>query len=298
MRWSPSAVGRRERCSDSSRRPGERIEADVDEHPAHQPALIVGRERPLERLRRTAFGARPRDLGNERCEPLAQAREQLDDLRRAHARLIVVQQRVVGVLGVREAVDVAAGQIDQHAQVRQEGLEVVGAARLGPGVLPRRARAGELCVELAGHPQRLAAVAARDAQQGVVAVGRLGRLGSHCRRVVECVAVEGVEPDADLGGGQALVVQALNRRDVLGAGARSVLRHHRLLVPVEQTRDRLEVGELGHALAQESECLPRGGDLLHFGEDPTRSHRYRVRSTALTATGRSVTITRSSPGPS
>ena len=60
------------------------------------------------------------DLGDQRHELLLQLVEDRPNLRRLHARLEVVEQDVIGLVEVVEALDVAAPQLDRVLEVGEE----------------------------------------------------------------------------------------------------------------------------------------------------------------------------------
>jgi hypothetical protein len=59
-----------------------------------------------------------------------------------------------------------------------------------------------------------------------------------------------VEQPADLVGGQRVVRETLERRQLLGANRRTAWRHLHLLVPAEQRRGAVEIVDLADALLQ------------------------------------------------
>ncbi len=61
--------------------------------------------------------------------------------------------------------------------------------------------------------------------------------------------LELVQPLADLGRGGALVREARQRPELLGAAGRALGGHHHELVPAEQHLDGVEVDEFGEAVA-------------------------------------------------
>ncbi len=161
--------------------------------------------------------------------------QRLAHLGRGHARLVVVEQRVVGVLGLGKARAVAPAQLDVALQVRREGCEVVGLARLHPGAARGHAGAGHLGHELAGHATGLVEVAPGDAHDvGLELVARR-RFGEQRGDALVGEALVGQAPD----GGAHLPARLTARR-----------RHAHLLVPGHEHADALEVGDLGQALAQ------------------------------------------------
>jgi hypothetical protein len=83
-------------------------------------------------------------FGHERHEPVAELGEQRPQRRGRHLRLEVVEQDVVAVLEVGEAVDVAVAQLDLALERVAEAGEVGRGARLLPRRLAERGRAADL----------------------------------------------------------------------------------------------------------------------------------------------------------
>ena len=133
--------------------------------------------------------------GRERHEAVAQAPQRLAHLGRGHAGLVVVEQRVVGVLGLRGARAVASAQLDVALQVRGEGREVVGLACLHPGATRGHPGARHLGHELAGDATGLVVVAPGDAHDvGLELVAR-HRLGEQRADALIGEALVGQAPD-------------------------------------------------------------------------------------------------------
>ena len=128
------------------------------------------------------------DLGDQRHELGLQVVEDLAHLGGLHARLVVVEESVVGLVVALEAVDVAALQVDRALEHGAEELVVVLGPRLRPHVVGLDGGAGHLGSQLGGDAARLLPVAARRADQARVV-----------RVVVELLLVVGelVEQRAD-----------------------------------------------------------------------------------------------------
>ena len=121
---------------------------------------MLGVDRPRPRHERVVAvdGA---DLRDQRHELRLQVVEDGAYLGRLHARLEVVEERVVGLVVAFEALDVAPLQLDGALEVEEE-REVVRLARLRPDVVRGiRGGAGHLGGELRGHAASLVVVAAR-----------------------------------------------------------------------------------------------------------------------------------------
>ena len=86
-------------------------------------------------------------------------------LRRLHARLEVVEERVVRLVDRLEAFDVALLELDRALEMRQEEPEVRRPPRLAPDRLGHHGRPGGLGAKLERHLARLLVVAARDPDQ-------------------------------------------------------------------------------------------------------------------------------------
>jgi hypothetical protein len=183
-------------------------------------------------------------LRHQRPDALAQLVEHPCDLAGRHPGLEVVQQRVVGALETLEVVEAlceAALQIHYALQVRQERREVRGLPGIHPGVLGERASPRDLGAELGGHPARLLPLAAGHANEA-------------------CVV--GFEvPPLDLGGrlldqptqlvrDEALVLDASQCRNLLGAVLGAGRRHLGSLVPFQERSRAGEVAELTQCRSQ------------------------------------------------
>ena len=218
----------------------------------------------LERERRSARGPLPllAGGGDERHLLLLQPVEDRADLGRLHARLEVVEEDVVGLVVVVEALDVAAPQLDVRAQRGQELREVRLLPRLHPDRHRERGGPRHLRAQLRRHPPRLLPVAPDEPDQARVV-----------RVVVERVLVrrELVEEPADLVGGERVVRQPLERRQLLRPDTGAAGRHLHLLVPAEQRRRAVEIVDLADALLQACE-----GRLHLLRNLPFRARRRRI----------------------
>jgi hypothetical protein len=232
----------RERVDRVVQAPAPVVDADLAQDRRDQLSLGVDRERSADDERVVRGDRRGLD---ERDEAVAHPPQRVLGVGRAHARLEVVEQRVVGALDLGKAGDVAPAQLDVAAQVRLEEREVRGLARPRPRLVAGRAGVRHLLDELARHPPRLVEVAAADAQEVGVEVG-LGRRG---REQLSDAVVD-----------EAVVGEPLERRALLRAPLGARRRHHDLLVPAEQHRHPLEVRDLGEAAAELGE---RGGGHGH-----------------------------------
>ena len=189
---SEIATCRRERVDGGVEPPLGLVEAEALDH--LQLELLLA----LERERRAAHGPLTVLAGgcDERHLLLLQPVEDGADLGRLHPGLEVVEEDVVGLVVVVEALDVAAPQLDVRAQCGQELREVRLLPRLHPDRHRERGGAGHLGAQLRRHPPRLLPVAADEPDQA-----RLVRV------VVERVLVrrELVEQPADLVGRERFV---------------------------------------------------------------------------------------------
>ena len=207
--------------------PGALLEAERADDPLREAPLRVRVERAVEER-----GVDLRCVADELGQRGAQRREHLAHLGRRHPGLVVVEQRRVGQVGRLEALDVAALQLDVRAQVGEERGEVVVPARLDPGVVAAGGGAGHLDAQLGGDAARLLVVAAGDADQArVVGVVR--------QRLLE--RREPLEQAADLGVGEAVVDDAAEGRERLGARLGAERRHRDALLPAEHARGAAEV---------------------------------------------------------
>src|SRR5918994_2616085 len=214
-----------------------RVEAEALDHLELELLLALDRER----------GAAERTLptlahrGDERNLLLLQPVEDGPHLRRLHPRLEVVEEDVVRLVVVVEALDVAPPQLEVLAQRGQELGEVRFLPRLHPHRHRERRRARHLRPQLGGHASRLLPVTADEPDQArLVGVG------------VEFVLDrrELVEQATHLVGGERLVREPAHRRQLLGANARTAGRHLHLLVPAEQRRGPVEIVDLADPLLQ------------------------------------------------
>ena len=158
-------------------------------------------------------------------------------LRRLHLRLEVVEQDVVRLVGLLEAVDVAVPQLDVALEQRQEDVEVRRRLRLEPDGRGLRGRLHHLAAQLRRHLDGLRVVAPRRADDRRVPRVRVERVEPR---------LELVEQPADLRVGQLLVREPLEQRHVARALHEAGRRHRRALVPREQGREVVErrvVGE-------------------------------------------------------
>ena len=197
--------------------------------------------------------------------PSRTSSEQRPQPRRGHAGLEVVEEHVVGVLGLREAVDVAVAELQVGGQRVAEAGVVGRRAGLLPGRLADGRGAAEVGGQRGGHAHRLLDVAAqRGDQADVVRVGVLLRRPRPQR----------VEQPAELRVAQLLVGERLQRRLVVAARGRAARRHHRVLVPEHQRLDPPEPGEQPRALVQGGELGRRGAvEALHRRARIGRSDR-------------------------
>ncbi len=150
------------------------------------------------------------DLVDHGDELLLQALEDRRDLLALRALLVVVEQDVVRRLaGVRVALDVLELQLDVAAQERQERVVVRVLARLGPRRDREHLRLRDLGAQLGRDLPVLLPVLARDADQ--LGVDRV-------RVELLLVRAEPVEELADLVGDEELVREPVERGELVAAG--------------------------------------------------------------------------------
>ena len=216
------------------------VKAHSPHHVRDQLPLAVHGEAPIDHRPVDAVGVvgQRRD---HRHQLRLQLVEQPRDLGALHARLVVVEQHVVGALEALEAVHVAAGKLEVPLQVGDERFEVRVRARRDPRLLTERGGPRHLGCQLGRHAHRLLATPRSDGHQaGVVGIG-----------VGPVERIPGrLEQRARLLGDEQVVPQPLERGPALGAGGPATRGHHRLLVPVEQLRDAAEIRQLRRPLAQ------------------------------------------------
>ncbi len=173
-----------------------------------------------------------------------------------HARLVVVEQHVVGLVVAVEALDVAALELDRALEVGEEERVVGLLARLCPDVVRLGRCAGDLRGQLGGHAARLLPVASRRADQARV-VGVVVQL--------LFVAGEVLEQRADLVRDELLVGDPVERRHLRAANGASARRHHHGLVPEQDLHRPAQVVDLAQAVFRSAKrcsiVSPRSGGL-------------------------------------
>ena len=184
------------------------------------------------------------ELDDQRGELGLQLVEDLSYFGRRGLRLEVVEQDVVRLVDVVEALDVAETELDVALEDRQERLEVRVGLRFDPD-RPRFSRgASHLCAELGRHAKRLVVVAADDPNEAcVVGVG------------IERLRLAGrfVEQPPRLVSNEELVREELERPHLLGPVTGAGRGHHRLLIPAEDPHDPLQVCDRSKPILQRLE---------------------------------------------
>ena len=244
-------MSRGERVDGGVEAPLRRIEAEAADH--LQLELLL----PFERERDAADRTLPllADCRDERYLLLLDPVEDRPHLGRLHPWLEVVEEHVVRIVVVVEALDVAAAEIEVVAQRGEKLREVLLLPGLHPHGHCERGGSRHLGAQLGRNPARLLPVATDDSDQaGLVRVVVEGLLE---RRQL-------VQQPAETVGGERLVRDPPDRGELLGADAAAAGRHLHLLVPGEQRLRVLEIGDLADAFLQVCE---RG---LHDLE-PTRT---------------------------
>ena len=184
-------------------------------------------------------GLRPRGrLGHQRGQrPRQRVEDRLHALRRQPV-VVVGQQRVVGMAAVVEARRVLA----REGEVALERRRQEGEVRAGARVLPHR-------LPLGGRLHARGGEIGRDAAPAIpVAPRHAHDVAVHGAQIA--VALDLLQPRADVVSGRALVQEALQRSELLRPRRGARRRHHRALVPGGQATERGEVGQLGQPLAQ------------------------------------------------
>ena len=217
--------------------------------------------------------------GDERHLFFLEPVEDAAHLGRLHAGLEVVEQDVVRLVVVVEALDVLAAQVEVLAEGRQELREVRVLSRLDPDGHRKRGGARHLAAQLGRHAARLLPVAADEPDQArLVRVVRL--------RLLE--ARQLVEQPSHLVGRERLVGDPVERRELLGADAGASGRHLDLLVPAEERRRAVEILDLADALCQ----LCEGG----FHDETVAKTRERLRDAPVRSLARATCGLPSNPG--
>ena len=177
-------------------------------------------------------------LGDERDELVTELPEQPRQLGGGHIRLIVVEQRVIRVREVVEALRILGRKLKVASEVRLERSEVAVGTRLHPRVLPDRLRLCEPRGEVGGHATCLLPLAPDEPDEpGVVGV----RVASRSRELCRC----SVDQRPDLGTHEALMRDPLERRHRLRTLRTAARRHLRLLIPAKQLSRLPDVLDLG-----------------------------------------------------
>ncbi len=229
--------GERERVAGGVDPPGVVVEREAGDEPAHDALLGCGIERAPQRRVVDGVGVRG-DRGDDRDETGAELGEERPDLRGPGAGLVVVEERVVGVVDVVEALDVAVAELDVAGERGEEGRGVLAPAGLLPGAFAVGCCSGHLGAQLGGDPPGLRGVARTHADGR--RVDRIGKFG----------VGEPVEEAGELIGGQQPMAHPDQRRELLGATRLAARRHLGALVPEEQRPRSPEVGDLALDLAQ------------------------------------------------
>ena len=244
-----------------SRRHSRRVEAEALDHLQLELLLPLDREaRAADRAFSLCAGG-----GDQRNLLFLQPIEDGAHLGRLHAGLEVVEQDVVRLVVVVEALDVLAAQVEVVAEGGQELREVRVLPRLDPHGHRERGGARHLAAQLGRHAACLLPVAADEPDQArLVRVVRL--------RLLE--AGQLVEQPTHLVGGERLVRDPVEGRELLGADAGASGRHLDLLVPAEERRRAVEILDLADALL----AVGEGG--IHVCR-PYRRHRARTATQRL-----------------
>ena len=263
----------RERVDSGVEAPLRRVEAEALDH--LQLELLL----PLDREGHAAY--RPFSLcaggGDQRDLLFLEPLEDGAHLGRLHAGLEVVEQDVVGLVVVVEALDVLAAQVEVVAERGQELREVRVLSRLDPHGHRERGGARHLTAQLGRHAACLLPVAADEPDQArLVRVVRL--------RLFE--ARQLVEQPSHLVGRERLVRDPVEGRELLGPDAGASGRHLDLLVPAEERRRAVEILDLADALFQLREGgvhVPqpyapqsrRGGEPRRWSSNPGAKRPFR-----------------------
>ena len=235
--------------------------AEVEAHQRHR----VQAQRLLRRSREGAdrlddrLGGLPRQhVADQPRQPLAQRREGALHLGRAHARLVLVQQRVV--LGeprvLRQQLRLLARDGQHLAQVGREAGPVVGRALRAPGVF------AAVVGQALGLHQRL-----RQRVGGAPGAADLAQVGA--LRVVQRLGGGGVQQAGQGGVGGQLVQQAVHLGQRQAARLVTLGGHVGGLVPLG---DGLQMRQPVQALLAGGEVLVGGGGGVHCNQDSGMSH--------------------------
>ena len=236
--------------------------------------LALDRERAVEERVVDLLVAERRDQRHELGLELV---EDVAHLGGRRLGLEVVEEDVVALLDVTEAVDVRQPQLDVPLERREEERVVRLRLRLHPHRTRLGRGTGHLRPEIGRNPNRLFVVPAREADQGsVVRVG--------VERLLQRPQL--LEQPPCLVRAQQLVREPPEGRHVIRTVRRAGRGHHRLLVPGEQPRDPVEVGYPGQPLLQLLEGVrhPRQISLASappFPGQHSRSGRARAAQTLI-----------------
>jgi len=206
------------------------IVAEVGDQRAAERLLAGGVEGPCQEIRPRL--RRPVQTVEDPAQFGAQRLEHGLDHRRRHPRLILVQQRVVRLVGVADVRRRLAGHSHQFLQVGGERAEVVGRPRGLPDVERQRLGPGEGLHQGRRHADGAVAVPA-----GLPHVGGLG--------VVQLRGVrQAVQQFSQPRIGEPLVDQPRQGGHLGGPVAGAADGHGDLLVPLEPAVDLVQVVEL------------------------------------------------------
>jgi hypothetical protein len=165
----------------------------------------------------------------------------------------IVEQDIVGMSRGWEEADVAAPEADDLFEVRPEEGEIRLDARLRPGGEGQSRGELHLGHEPGGHAGFLLEIAGGGADQArVVGIG-VERAGER----LECI-----DQAAEFGGGGEFVNHARERGELVAAGFGRGGGQIHLLIPRQETRDRVEVGDFGQQSFQAREFFIHGGDCI------------------------------------
>ena len=223
--------GRREWVCRSIQTPARALDPEPRERRLDSGALDALRY--VESRRRRLVGVR-----NERRQLVRQSCEEVRDGDGGEAVVVVAEEGVVCALAVDgHAGRVVARENEISFEGRQESPEVVGGPCLLPKLLPGRAGARALRREVVRHLLRPFVVAARQADDVAMQVGKVR-------------AIELGEPLPELWRRCSLVRQSRERPACARALAGALRGHHHELVPGQHRLDRHQVGDLGNALLE------------------------------------------------
>jgi hypothetical protein len=216
-------------------------------------------------------------LADERHELLLEPVEDRAHVGGLHAALVVVEQHVVRLVGLREELDVAPPQLEVVLEEGAERVVVVLRLRLAPRHEALGRRLDHLGAKVRRDARRLLVVLPRDADERRVVRVRVERL---------LVRAQLLEQTLGLRRDEEVERDPVERRLLLAADTRAGRRHHHLHVPAEHATDAPEVGDLRESCLECLESLRRGHEAEAYPATARCASRNRIAGRSWAAVPR------------